>query len=66
MCITSHVGPVVRGAFPEEEKVEQEVLGGSQAPSCEALNPVLKKGKPGAYRSYRVINMTCFTYLCMC
>jgi hypothetical protein len=26
----------------------------------------LSKASPGAYRSYRMINMTCFNYLCMC
>jgi hypothetical protein len=46
VCIISHVGPVVGGVFPEEEKVEQEVLGGPQAPSCEELNPTLEQGKP--------------------
>jgi hypothetical protein len=37
---------MVGGVFSEEEKVEQEVLGGPQAPSCEALNPALEQGKP--------------------
>jgi hypothetical protein len=40
-----HVGPVVGGAFPEEEKVEQEVPGDPQAASCEELNPTLEQGK---------------------
>jgi hypothetical protein len=47
MCAyPSHVGPVVGGAFPEEEQVKQEVPGGPQAPSCEEHNPALKQGKP--------------------
>jgi hypothetical protein len=46
VCITSHVGPVVVGVFPKEEKVEQEVLGGPQAPSSEELNLSLEQGKP--------------------
>jgi hypothetical protein len=46
MCITSHVGPVVGGVFVEKEKVEQEVLDGPQAPSCEELNPALEQRKP--------------------
>jgi hypothetical protein len=46
MYITSHVGPMVGGVFPEEEKVEQEVLGGPHAPNCEEVNPTLKQGKP--------------------
>jgi hypothetical protein len=46
MCITSHVGSAAEGAFPEEEKVEQEVFGGPQAPSCEELNLELEQGKP--------------------
>jgi hypothetical protein len=66
MCIASHVGTMVRGVFPEEDEVEQEVLGGPQAPNCEEHNPALEQGKPDAYRSYRLISMTCFTYLCMC
>jgi hypothetical protein len=37
---------MVRGVFPEEEKVEQEVLSGPHAPICEELNPVLEQGKP--------------------
>jgi hypothetical protein len=36
---------MVGGAFPEEEKVEKEVPGGPQAPSCGELNPVLEQGK---------------------
>jgi hypothetical protein len=34
------------GMFPKKEKVEQEVLGGPQAPSCEELIPSLEQGKP--------------------
>jgi hypothetical protein len=37
---------MVGGAFLEEEKVEQEVPDGLQAPSCEELNPALEQGKP--------------------
>jgi hypothetical protein len=37
---------MVGGAFLEEEKVEQEVFSGLQAPSCEELNPALEQGKP--------------------
>jgi hypothetical protein len=29
---------VVKGVFPKEEKVEQEVPRGPQAPSCEEVN----------------------------
>jgi hypothetical protein len=32
--------------FLEEEKVEQEVLGGPQAPSCVEHNLTLEQGKP--------------------
>jgi hypothetical protein len=35
----SHVGPVVGGLVPKEEKVKQEVLGGPQVTSFEELNP---------------------------
>jgi hypothetical protein len=35
---------MVKGVLPEEEKVEQEVLGCPQAPSCEELNPTLEQG----------------------
>jgi hypothetical protein len=42
----SHVGPVVGGAFLEEEQVEQEVPDGPQAPSCEEHNLALKQDKP--------------------
>jgi hypothetical protein len=42
MCITSHVGPVVRGVFPEEEKVEHEVFSGPKAPRCDELNLTLE------------------------
>jgi hypothetical protein len=31
-----------------------------------SLTQSLSKVSLGAYRPYRVINMTCFTYLCMC
>jgi hypothetical protein len=41
---SSHVGPVAMGMFLKEEKVEQEVSGGPQAPSCEELNPSLEQG----------------------
>jgi hypothetical protein len=44
MCISSHVEPMVVGVLPKE-KVEQEVLGGPQAPSSEELNPSLEHGK---------------------
>jgi hypothetical protein len=37
---------MVGGAFLEEEKVEQEVFGGLQAPSCEKLNPALEQEAP--------------------
>jgi hypothetical protein len=37
---------VVGGVFPVEEKVEQEVPGGPQAPSYEELNLALEQGKP--------------------
>jgi hypothetical protein len=34
---------LVVGVFlEEEEKVEQEIPGGPQAPSCEVLNPALQ------------------------
>jgi hypothetical protein len=46
VCISSHVGPVVVGVFPEEKKVEQEIPGGPQALSCEELNPAVEQGKP--------------------
>jgi hypothetical protein len=46
MCITLHIGSIVRRVFPKEEKVEQEVPGGPHAPSCEELNPTLEQGKP--------------------
>jgi hypothetical protein len=41
-----------------QDKVEQEVPGGSQAPICEEGN--VEQGSPCAYSSYRT-NMTCFT-----
>jgi hypothetical protein len=41
---SSHVEPIAGGLIPKEEKVEQEVLGGPQAPSFEELN--LEQGKP--------------------
>jgi hypothetical protein len=44
--MSSHIEPMVRGVFPEEGKVEQEVPGGPQAPSCEELNVALEQGKP--------------------
>jgi hypothetical protein len=34
------------GVFPKEEKVEQQVLGGPQAPSYEELNPSFEQGQP--------------------
>jgi hypothetical protein len=37
---------MVREVFPREEKVEQEVPNGPQAPRCEELNPALEQGKP--------------------
>jgi hypothetical protein len=40
----SHVGPVVGGLIPKEEKVEQEVLGDPQAPSLDERKP--EQGKP--------------------
>jgi hypothetical protein len=39
-----HVGPTVIGRILKEEKVEQAVLGGSQATSFEELNH--EQGKP--------------------
>jgi hypothetical protein len=42
--MSSHVGAMVGGVFPEDDKVEQEVPGGPQAPSCEELNPMLEQG----------------------
>jgi hypothetical protein len=42
----SHIGAMIERAFYEEEKVEQEVPGGPQAPSCEELNSALEQGKP--------------------
>jgi hypothetical protein len=53
------------GVFPEEEKVEQKVPGGPQAPSYEELNLRLSKASPGAYRSYIMNNVSCCAYLCM-
>jgi hypothetical protein len=44
MPLSSHVGPDVGGLIPKEEKVEQEVPGGSQTTSFEELNP--EQGKP--------------------
>jgi hypothetical protein len=44
--MSSHLGLVVGGVLLEEEKVEQEVPGGSQAPSFEKINPTLEQGKP--------------------
>jgi hypothetical protein len=41
-----YIGPIIEGIFLKEEKVEQEVLGGPQAPSCEELNSALEQGKP--------------------
>jgi hypothetical protein len=42
--LSSRVGPDIGGLIPKEEKVKQEVLGGSQAISFEELNPY--QGKP--------------------
>jgi hypothetical protein len=42
--LSSHVGPVIGGVVLKEEKVEQEVPGGSQATSFEDVNP--EQGKP--------------------
>jgi hypothetical protein len=39
----SHVGPLVSGLVPKEEKVEHEI-GGPRATSFEELNP--EQGKP--------------------
>jgi hypothetical protein len=58
-----HVGPTVIGRILKEEKVEQAVLGGSQATSFEELNH--EQGNPGAYSAYGS-NMTCLLFLyCM-
>jgi hypothetical protein len=43
---SSHVGPVIVGVFPKDDKVEQEEFGGPQAQSSEELNPSLEQGKP--------------------
>jgi hypothetical protein len=44
--MSSQVGTMVGGAFPEEAQVGQEIPSGPQAPSCEERNPALEQGKP--------------------
>jgi hypothetical protein len=54
----SHVGPIVGGLFPKEEKVEQF----PKFYKHQVLRSVtLSNASPGAYSSYRT-NMTCFVY----
>jgi hypothetical protein len=51
------------GVFAKEEKVEHEVFGGLQAPSCEELNPSLEQGKPGAYSTDSLTSVSCLLKL---
>jgi hypothetical protein len=44
--MSSLVGPIVIGIFPQEEKVVPEELDGSQASSSEDPNFLLEQGKP--------------------
>jgi hypothetical protein len=44
--MSSHVGPVVVGVFPHDEKAIPEELGGPQVPSSKDPNFPLEQGKP--------------------
>jgi hypothetical protein len=65
VCIT-HVGPVVGGVLPEEEKGEQGFSVVHKPQVVRGLTRRLSKISLSTYRSYRVINLTCFTYFYMC
>jgi hypothetical protein len=60
------VGPVVVGVLLEEEKGEQGDPSGPQPQVVRSVTRRWSKASPSVYRSYRMINMTCFTYLCRC
>jgi hypothetical protein len=52
------------GVFSNDEMVEQEGFGGPHAPVLRSVTHRWSKASPGAYSSYRRINMTYFIYLC--
>jgi hypothetical protein len=64
--MSSQVGTMVGGAFPEEAQVGQEIPSGPLPQVVRSVTQHLSKASPGAYRPCRLINMTYFTYLCMC
>jgi hypothetical protein len=46
MCMSSHVGPVIVGVFPQEEKVVPKEFGGQQVSSAMKTNILFEQGKP--------------------
>jgi hypothetical protein len=61
MCISSHVGPVVRGVFLKEENVEQEVPVVHKPQVVRSLTRRWSKASPGAYSTYRLNSVSWFT-----
>jgi hypothetical protein len=46
MCMSSHVGPIVVGGFPQEKEVIPEELGGQQRSSIVDTNTPFEQGNP--------------------
>jgi hypothetical protein len=66
MCISSHVGPIIVGIFPQEKEAELEKLWGQQTSSVAETNLPLSKASPGAYSTYEMNIGSCFTYIYAC
>jgi hypothetical protein len=66
MCVSSLVGPVIIGLFPQEQEVMFEEHGGQpgEAPEMLSLFP-LSKASPSAYSTYRMHFKSCFILSCV-
>jgi hypothetical protein len=64
--LSSHVGTVTMKVFLPKKKAVVEELGGQSREASWIIIFLLSKACPGAYRSYRMNNVSCFAYLCMC
>jgi hypothetical protein len=50
--MSSYIGPIVVGGFPQEKEDVPEELGGTYTPSIAETNFSFEQGKPGACSSY--------------
>jgi hypothetical protein len=66
MRVSSHVGPVIIGVFPQEQEVTFDEHGGQpgEAPQMLSLFP-LSKASPNAYSTYRMHFKSCFILSCV-